>query len=302
MKKNLNILFLSFLFYSCLFYSCQFKDYGLEQGFFRKYPVNNRAGSLKTLNLKRDEISQENYPDAYNKIFTDKKYSFMVITDVHIGSDKYGNEDENIKSFLDKVKSLPELPAFCLGLGDFAEHGKNEEFTKYNQEIILKLDELGIRSFSVLGNHDLYNSGYENFSKILNPKTSFYKFETPSISFYGLDSASASLGDQQLTALKNAFNFDIKPKIIFTHVPLFAESKFYFVFQDSAERNRIISLFAENNVQLFLVGHTHERHISNLGFSEENFPALFKSRAFFLIHIDENDFENMVTGIEEIYF
>ena len=37
MKKNLNILFLSFLFYSCLFYSCQFKDYGLEQGFFRKY-------------------------------------------------------------------------------------------------------------------------------------------------------------------------------------------------------------------------------------------------------------------------
>ena len=78
MKKNLNILFLSFLFYSCLFYSCQFKDYGLEQGFFRKYPVNNRAGSLKTLNLQRDEISQENYPDAHKKIFTDKKYSFMV--------------------------------------------------------------------------------------------------------------------------------------------------------------------------------------------------------------------------------
>ncbi|MDD7610782.1 MAG: hypothetical protein PUJ82_07690, partial [Spirochaetales bacterium] len=76
----------------------------------------------------------------------------------------------------------------------------------------------------------------------------------------------------------------------------------YFVFQDSAERNRIISLFAENNVQLFLVGHTHERHISNLGFSEENFPALFKSRAFFVIHIDESDFENIVIGIEEIYF
>ena len=37
-------------------------------------------------------------------------------------------EDENIKFFLDKVKSLPELPVFCLGLGDFAEHGKKEEF------------------------------------------------------------------------------------------------------------------------------------------------------------------------------
>ena len=297
MKKILNILFISFLF--C---SCQYKDYGLEQGFFRKYPVNNRAGTLKTLNLKRNEISQENYPDAYKKIFTDKKYSFIVISDVHIGSSKYGSEDENIAAFLEKVKNLSERPSFCLGLGDFAEHGKSEEFTKYNQEIILKLDELGIRSFSVLGNHDLYNSGYENFSKILNPKTSFYKFETPSISFYALDSASASLGDQQMTALKNAFNFDIKPKIIFTHVPLFAESKFYFVFQDSAERNRIISLFSENNVQLLLVGHTHERHTSNLGFSEENFPALFKSRAFFVIHIDESDFENMITGIEEIYF
>ena len=302
MKKNLNILFLLFLFYSCLFYSCQLKDYGLEQGFFRKYPVNNRAGTLKTLNLKRNEISQENYPDAYKKIFDDKKYSFIVISDVHIGSSKYGSEDENIAAFLEKVKNLSERPAFCLGLGDFAEHGKSEEFTKYNQEIILKLDELGIRSFSVLGNHDLYNSGYENFSKILNPKTSFYKFETPSISFYALDSASASLGDQQMTALKNAFNFDIKPKIIFMHIPLFAESKFYFVFQDSAERNRIISLFSENNVQLLLVGHTHERHISNLGFSEENFPALFKSRTFFIIRIDETDSENIVTAIEEIHF
>ena len=40
----------------------------------------------------------------------------------------------------------------------------------------------------------------------------------------------------------------------------------------------------------------------NKYFSEENFPALFKSRAFFVIHIDESDFENIVTGIEEIYF
>ena len=91
MKKILNILFISFLF--C---SCQYKDYGLEQGFFRKYPVNNRAGSLKTLNLERNEISQENYPAAYKKIFKEKKQSFIVISDVHIGSDKYGNEDENI--------------------------------------------------------------------------------------------------------------------------------------------------------------------------------------------------------------
>ncbi len=321
MKNKFKIL--AFVLFAFIFSGC---EYGLEQGFYRKYPVNVRANTMKTLKLANElgysfnsseseyVYKEERYKDAISKIRL-SDYRIMLISDIHIGIDKFGNEDENIKSFLEKVSSLSgnQKPAFCFSLGDLADHGKESEFQKYQTQIVEKLDEMGIKTFNLLGNHDLYNTGWLNYKKICYPYTSFYKLEndidvSTSLSFYALDSASASLGgetnSQQMIKFKTAIGKDTSTyKIVFTHVPVYASQKDYFIFQNTVERNTLISVLASNNCVGLYDGHTHERHTSEIGFVEENIGALFKDKKFYVLHIEGGDiFGKPTVTIEEISF
>lgn len=275
----------SFFLISLLFFSC---EYGIHEAFFRERSVNERANQITNLTFEKT------LPD-------NPEYKILLISDVHIGSTKYGNENENIKAFLEKVSEIDNILA-CFATGDLAEHGYKSEFQKYKAEITDKLEEQNIKTYNLLGNHDLYNSGFKSFKKICYPYNSFFKLQTQNVSFYALDSANGTFGQKQIFALQNSMKNDKNKKIILSHYPFFAEGTNYFVLQDSEERNSLISLLYKNNTILAVNGHRHEYYKSDLGFTEENLSALFKHRSFFILNIKENSDTDIKFNLEKITF
>lgn len=284
MKKTLYITAI-IIFSVIIFSSC---SYGIKEIIYRKAPsVEERAKELSTIDSEMD-FSQKD------------KYTFLVISDVHYGAKKASIENK----FLDFLSNLPELPDFCICLGDIAEHGLEEEYITYNEKLIQPLEELGIKTYNTVGNHDLYNSGWYNYIKYNYPYTSFYKFEIDGLSYYFLDSASCNLSKPQINQLKSAFEDDNNPKFAFTHVGLYSDDTTYFIMQDSQERNELISLFEKNNMKLFVCGHIHyyaETKFDNM--QEINIPAFLDQEGWTLFTVDKTDntytYKNWIYGVEQ---
>mgnify|MGYP002512662344 CR=1 FL=1 len=177
------ILLSIFMFFSC--------SYGLDEFFYRDGVVNSRARSL--LSLPSSEVPE---------VPSDADYDFWLITDVHFGGEhgkKTGERKD--QQFIQKIMDLPQSkrPYFIVCLGDVAEHGKPGEYRNYRKftdQIAEIPNPLGnpIVTYSIVGNHDLYNSGWESYRKYVYPYTSFYVFQTHGISWYFIDSGSGSLG------------------------------------------------------------------------------------------------------------
>lgn len=282
MKKQV-LIFLISIFLS-VFTGCQYYSYGLDEFLYRDNSIRNRANRLL-------DLTSTGAP----AIPASGIYDILVITDVHFGGEgigKNGNRrDEEFIDWIQKfyVDSGRPLPAFCICLGDVAEHGLLDEFKNYVELTDKLKNRFGIVTYNVIGNHDLYNAGWNNYVKTCFPGTSFYKFRTPRLTYYFLDSASCSLGDEQLTAFKRDMEYNEKgrKKLVFTHVPAYAEGHFYFVMQNTIERNKFISYCAKNDVISLVDGHTHKEFTSDLGFVEYNLPGYLETRTWTIFSVDE---------------
>lgn len=276
MKRFLSVLvsICSFLMILSLI-SC---SYGIQELFGRPYDVDERSSTLKI--LQSSEAPALSYPDEFN---------ILVFADVHFGkSDRCANEDKLFEWIQNSQTDVSKSPLFCLCLGDVADHGKEDEYLKYKDLIERIFTVKGVKTYTTVGNHDLYNSGWSNYIKYVYPYSSFYKFETDRFSFYSIDTASGCVGKVQFKALKKAFENDPKKKIVFTHFPLYGEGDFYFRLQDMTERNLLIALFAENNVAICVSGHTHSNLSTDFrAFYDLNYYALCKSGKAVLLHINQ---------------
>lgn len=257
---------------------CGLDSYGLNEFFTREHDVRSRTETLEKL---EDGSLPTPLPTG--------KYSVLVLTDVHFGAEKLpGNGPRFDEAFFAWLDAYEPKPAFCVGLGDMAEHGWEDEYRRY-QEFTGKLLERKIQTYNAVGNHDLYNSGWKHYQNYLFPYKSFYYFETPRFSWYFIDTASGALGATQMRQLKKTMETDPKYKMVMTHFPLWANGHFYFSLQDSMERNRLIHLFARNNVKAVLTGHTHKETVSDFGkFMEYNHPGYFARGGWGIISIDED--------------
>ncbi|MGP1587042.1 MAG: metallophosphoesterase family protein [Treponemataceae bacterium] len=284
-KKTFILKFFLLICFANIFYSCGYK---FNEILWRPNPVEERANSIKTL----PQITA-----------LPTKYTVLVISDTHIGAENLKKNEKKPRrdaEFLAKIAAMTPRPQFCVALGDLVEHGYEEEYKNYDRILVKGLETLGIKTYNVLGNHDLYCSGWQHFKSYCYPHASFYKFQTTNFSWYALDSASGTLGEFQLQTMKNAFEKDPLPKIVMMHIPVHAGDRFYFVMQETNERNILISEFVKHNVKLVIDGHTHRNLKSNLGlFQEKNFPALYASSAFGLLFIDET---NKTVKYETVYF
>ena len=256
-------------------------SYGLDELIHRQMGIETRADKLTT-------ISADQVPSTT----ADEEYTVLIITDVHFG----GSLERFDEEFIEEIKNLSPRPKFCVSLGDSVEHGIASEYERYNTELTDKLEALGIPVFNVVGNHDLFNTGWENYEVYNYPYTSFYTFKTSSFSWYFLDTASNTLGATQYLRLVEAFEDDSAPKIVFTHTPLYSNGTLYFVMQDSEERNKLISLCSKNSVQYYFVGHSHRNTTKQLGsFIERNLPSYVHTKSYGLLTVNEGtkttDFE-----------
>ena len=258
---------------------------------FTETPADRRADQIKVMS---GAGLPENLPAT--------KYSFIVITDTHFTAKGKERRDN---AFLEKFKSLLAAddeslkPRFIINLGDTLDTGRNAGADDFNAQkarwIEAAKSALGVSGYNVysaLGNHDLYNNGWEVWKEKIWPYTSYYKM-TPNasdgFSFYFLDTANGTLGAPQFENLLSNLKSDSHPKLIFCHYPLYAGGIFYFMMDDPIERNRLLANFAKNNVRFIFEGHYHHyRTFDYDKFREVIVPSFLFEYSFALVTVDEN--------------
>lgn len=270
-KNRLAVILLSLL--SAVFVSC----YGSWNPFDPDNDVANRTGKLKDIS---DELPA--------KIITSSgKYTVLVFTDLHYGSSRSDTPEDELFEWLDLLKGTPKMPAFAISLGDSADTGSQNEYDLYLEFCEKLKKRYDLEVLNVPGNHDLYQSHWENWKKNCFPHKSFYCFRTDKFSWYALDTASGSLGLDQYDELKKAMDRDSNPKIVYTHYPILE----YFVvggLPDMIERNLLVDLFVKNNVKCSLGGHLHYAASDSIGdYDEYLLPSFRMKDAWTLVTVDE---------------
>ncbi|MCR5218995.1 metallophosphoesterase [Treponema sp.] len=287
MKKLFYTLLVLFL--SLMTFSCNMGAYWFVFG----QDVEDRVSSLKVLDSPSSVTGT-----------TGSVYSILVITDPHFGSDRADQDIEAFYEWFDsQLKNSDETlrPRFMICLGDILDgghKGEADDFNEFADTLAQMASAAGISGFttySILGNHDLYNYGWDVWKENINPGTSFYKFTThgsasdKGMSWYFLDTANGTLGDRQLELLQEEMEEDSLPKIVSMHYPLYCGGIIQLSIQNALERNTLMSLFAKNNVKLVMEGHAHRsKHYDSGSFEEHLISSFLYSRAFSLITVDEN--------------
>lgn len=266
------LIALSFLFDSCSF--------GLHEVFGRDATVETRTSELKILDAA--DVPAGLDADSFN---------FVIFTDIHFGHKSFKRREKKFLNWLKSVENNPaENPLFCVSLGDVADHGLPQEYDSYVAFTDSIKSQSGISTYTIPGNHDLYNSGWQTFRQKVYPYVNLYKFESSAFSFYFMDTASGAVGLKQYNYLSNEFKNDAKPKLVFSHFPLTTEGDFYFRLQNLTERNRLLALMAQNNVKHFFSGHTHMNCLTDfISFSDDNFGSISKSGMWVLVHVDQTE-------------
>ena len=192
-------------------------------------------------------------------------FSFVQISDSHIGFNKAANQDVagTLKLAIDKINDLSVKPDLLLHTGDITQSSKAAEFDTAQQ--IIKGAKAG-QTFYVPGEHDtalddgaLYR---ERFGKG-TVGNGWYSFDHKGVHFIGLNNvlqidAMGKLGAEQLAWLKNdlASLSASTPIVIFAHIPLWmVYPEWGWGTQDGAEALSYLRRFGSVTV---LNGHIHQ--------------------------------------------
>ena len=277
MKKISSLLISIILF---LLSSCH--GYGSWNFFYEGNDVDERTKSCKKLTDSDSDFAKSGISSLGNK------YTVLVFTDTHFGSKKKDIKYQNLLDYLSTLKGSADYPAFAICLGDSAELGNQEDFDEYNKFCDLLISDYGLGLvLNVCGNHDIYQNHWDNWKANCYPYTSFYTFETKKFSWYCLDTASGTIGLNQYNKIKELFEKDSRPKIIFTHYP-FTRFKYDCAnMGESTERNILLSDFANNQVLCVLGGHNHIPSFDDLGFKDYGIPSFGYKESWGLMHVDE---------------
>lgn len=256
------------------FPGCKF---GGHEMFWRANPVDKRSTSFVNLT----ETLPKPLPNQYD---------CLIITDTHFGNKNYTTPtDSFFKQLENYIAEKGSAPAFCIILGDIVDHGIEKEYSEFKQFQNTIEHTYNIPCYNVVGNHDLYNSGWKLWKEISKPYTSCYYFQTKKFDWYFLDTASGTLGRPQFYNLKNKLTMNSKPKLIFTHYPLYGDKIFYFSLSNPREIAELISLFSKTNVKLYCSGHYHSSRFYDFGPFQEYVVAAFgEFKKFHILHIDED--------------
>ena len=166
-------------------------------------------------------------------------FSFVQISDSHIGFDKAANKNvvATLERCVEKINALPQRPAFVMHTGDHVHLSTPGEFDTVKQILgTIKTD----RVFNVQGEHDVFvdqGRRYLTFFGKGSKGSGYFSFDAGGVHFLALANVQASeaestatnnglgvLGADQLDWIKKdlaAISSDT-PIVIFGHVPLLA--------------------------------------------------------------------------------
>ena len=196
-------------------------------------------------------------------------FSFLQISDSHIGFNKEANKDvtATFKLALDRINAMPASPSFLIHTGDITQLSKPEEFDTFEQ-VLQSCRTKDV--FYVPGEHDVLNDGgklyRERYLKRVEAKGSgWYSFNKSGVHFIGLVNVLdlqagglGQLGNEQLEWLEQ----DVKslsaetPIVVFAHIPLWA------VYPEwgwgTSDSERALSFLKRFGSVTVLNGHIHQ--------------------------------------------
>jgi len=192
-------------------------------------------------------------------------FSFVQISDSHIGFNKAANQDVTgtLKLALDKINGLPTTPDLLLHTGDITHSSKQAEFDTAQQLI------KGVKAgdvFYVPGEHDTATDDGAAYRERFGKGTvgqGWYSFTHKGVHFAGLNNvlqidAMGRLGPEQLAWLKAdlASLSSSTPIVIFAHIPLWmVYPDWGWGTKDGAEALSYLKRFGSVTV---LNGHIHQ--------------------------------------------
>jgi len=196
-----------------------------------------------------------------------KPFTFLQISDSHVGFDKAANPDARgtFVETIAKIRALPEKPDFILHTGDITHLSKDAEFA--DADDILR--EAGIPVFHVPGEHDALDEGGGKAYLARYGKgtqgTGWYSFDHGGAHFIALNNVFnlrpgglAHLGDEQIAWLKRdvAGLSSGTPIVVFAHIPLWtAYAEWGWGTDDSVAALALLRRFGSVTV---LNGHVHQ--------------------------------------------
>lgn len=187
-------------------------------------------------------------------------FSFVQISDSHIGFNKAANRDVagTLKLAIEKINALPARPELLLHTGDISQSSKPAEFDTALQ--IIKGAKTG-EAFYVPGEHDTALDDGAQFRQRFG--RSWYSFDHRGVHFVGMNNvvqidAMGKLGADQLTWLKKDLSVQSSstPLVIFAHIPLWmVYPDWGWGTEDGAQALSLLKRFGSVTV---LNGHIHQ--------------------------------------------
>jgi hypothetical protein len=192
-------------------------------------------------------------------------FSFVQISDSHIGFNKAANKDVagTLKLALDKINALPVTPDLLLHTGDISHSSKPAEFDTAQQ--LIQSAKAG-QTFYVPGEHDTATDDDALYRERFGKGTlgsGWYSFTHKGVHFVGLNNslqidAMGKLGPEQLAWLKADLGSlsSSTPIVVFAHIPLWmVYPEWGWGTQDGAEALSYLKRFGSVTV---LNGHIHQ--------------------------------------------
>lgn len=199
-------------------------------------------------------------------ITASESYLFYVCADPHIDTIY-----DNLREFSTRLRN-DSAAHFGVVLGDCTE--RRTAFPSYLEAIKYIGDTQAVDTpiFSLLGNHDLYFRGWDNYSKLLGASVYWFEVECGSSCdlFITLDSASGTLGSKQTKWLREflaAERAKYRHCFVLTHTNLFYadNSQIGSGNLPLEETAALTELFSRHNITLCLQGHDHYREDLTFG-------------------------------------
>jgi hypothetical protein len=192
-------------------------------------------------------------------------FSFVQISDSHIGFNKAANQDvtATLKVAIEKINRLPTAPDLLLHTGDVSHSSRPAEFDTAQQ--LVQAAKVG-QTFYVPGEHDTASDDGVLYRERFGKGTlgsGWYSFTHRGVHFIGLNNslqidALGKLGAEQLSWLKAdlASLPASTPIVVFAHIPLWmVYPNWGWGTQDGAEALSYLKRFGSVTV---LNGHIHQ--------------------------------------------
>lgn len=198
--------------------------------------------------------------NAVATIDADESYVVYVCADSHVKGTY-----NNLREFSTRLRN-DELAVFGIMLGDCANPRNTMPNYIEGIKFVDGTQAVDKPIFSLIGNHDLYFNGWNDFYKYLG--ASVYWFEVEYAEgrdlFIALDSASGTLGNRQIKWLKELLAAErdkYRHCVVLTHTNLFYTDNSQQGSGNMAleETALLTQLFSRYSVTLCLQGHDHYR-------------------------------------------